>query len=366
MPRDPVYYGSYLALDELLGAQRLESERAGRPAHDEMLFIIVHQAYELWFKQILWELEAVARIFDDDSVRERDIARAVGHLERVGRIQKLIFGQIDVLETMTPLDFLDFRDSLVPASGFQSVQFRLIENLLGMRSEDRLTYGGRSHEAPLTDADRERLDASLERPSLFTLIERWLERTPFLDLGDDFAFRRAYQEAVETMLTHDEAVIDSHHGLSPDEREAERRTIADARSHFGALFDDARHAELVAGGHRRMSLRALQAAILINLYRDEPILHQPFRLLRAVGDIDENLTLWRHRHALMVMRMIGSKTGTGGSSGHDYLRRTATEHRVFRDLVNLATFLVPRSKLPELPEKLRRAMDFRFSGSASE
>lgn len=365
MPREPVYYGSYLALDELLGAQRLESERGGQPAHDEMLFIIVHQAYELWFKQILWELEAVIRIFDGDLVRERDVARAVAHLERIGKIQHLILGQIDVLETMTPLDFLDFRDALVPASGFQSVQFRLIENLLGMRPDTRLTYGGRSHDAPLSDADRQRLEASLDRPSLFTLVERWLERTPFLDLGDEFAFRRSYESAVQSMLDQDEAFIKRQEVLSEAERDAELRTIADARLHFSALFDDARHNELVASGHRRMSLRALRAALLINLYRDEPILHQPFRLLRTLTDIDENLTHWRHRHALMVMRMIGSKTGTGGSSGHDYLRRTAAEHRVYQDLVNLATFLVPRSKLPELPEKLRQAMDFRFSGSTS-
>ena len=365
MPREPVYYGSYLALDELLGAQRLESERSGRPAHDEMLFIIVHQAYELWFKQILWELEAVIRIFDDDAVRERDMARAVAHLERIGKIQHLILGQIDVLETMTPLDFLDFRDALVPASGFQSVQFRLIENLLGMRPDDRLTYGGRSHDAPLSDADRQRLVASLDRPSLFTLVERWLERTPFLDLGDEFAFRRSYESAVQSMLDQDEALIERQEVLSEAEREAELRTIANARLHFSALFDDARHDELVASVRRRMSLRALRAALLINLYRDEPILHQPFRLLRTLTDIDENLTLWRHRHALMVMRMIGSKTGTGGSSGHDYLRRTAAEHRIYQDLVNLATFLVPRSKLPELPEKLSQAMDFRFSGSTS-
>src|SRR5690625_8033291 len=116
MPREPVYYGSYLALDELLGAQRLESERGGQPAHDEMLFIIVHQAYELWFKEILWELEAVIRIFDDDAVRERDVARAVAHLERIGKIQRLILGQFDVLEAMTPLGFLGYWVAIVRGS----------------------------------------------------------------------------------------------------------------------------------------------------------------------------------------------------------------------------------------------------------
>src|SRR5690625_19598 len=109
MPREPVYYGSYLALDELLGAKRLESERSGRRAHDEMLFIIVHQAYELWFKQILWELEAVVRIFDDVAVRERDVARAVAQLGRIGKVQHLILGQIGGREARAPLALHDFR-----------------------------------------------------------------------------------------------------------------------------------------------------------------------------------------------------------------------------------------------------------------
>jgi tryptophan 2,3-dioxygenase len=109
-----------------------------------------------------------------------------------------------------------------------------------------------------------------------------------------------------------------------------------------------------------MSWHALQAALFINLYRDEPVLQIPFQLLGTLMDVDANLTAWRYRHALMVERMIGSKAGTGGSSGHDYLRQTAERHRVFGDLFALSTFFIPRSQLPPLPDELRRAMGYRY------
>ena len=111
-----------------------------------------------------------------------------------------------------------------------------------------------------------------------------------------------------------------------------------------------------------MSRRALQAALFIFLYRDEPALQLPFRMLRALMDIDEQMALWRLRHALMVSRMIGRKVGTGGSSGYDYLRGSAEKHRVFTDLFAIATFLIPRSDLPRLPETVRAQMRYRYEG----
>jgi tryptophan 2,3-dioxygenase len=103
----------------------------------------------------------------------------------------------------------------------------------------------------------------------------------------------------------------------------------------------------------------LLAAVFINLYRDEPILHLPFRLLMALVQLDELFTTWRYRHVMMVQRMIGSKIGTGGSSGSDYLKSTTENNRFFRDLFNLSTFLLPRSALPALPDSLRAALDFK-------
>lgn len=360
----PMYYSEYLGLPRLLSAQHLESEKQGEPAHDEMLFIIVHQAYELWFKQILWELDAVRNVFAEREVRDRDLGTAIARLERIATIQRLLTEQIGIVETMTPLDFLDFRDFLIPASGFQSVQFRLIENRLGMKREARIRYEDDPYVARFRSEDRERVIGAEEEESLFDLVERWLERTPFLH-AEDFDFWQAYRLAVDDMIAGEKQLIQTNTVLSDAEKSAQINRLDETRKHFEALFDEDKHRELVSAGHRRMSLPALQAALLIQVYRDEPILQQPFRLLQTLVDIDENLTSWRHRHALMVLRMIGSKVGTGGSSGHDYLRMTATEHRIFGDLFNLSTFFIRRSHLPELPDRVRQAMDFQFSSPPS-
>src|SRR5262245_62884076 len=130
-PKSTLYYGDYLKLPALLPAQEPESARHGRGAHDEMLFIIVHQTYELWFKQILHELDRVQADFGGEVVEDEYLGRIVRGLERINEILKLLIQQLEVLETMTPLDFLDFRDFLFPASGFQSGQVRLIEIRLG-------------------------------------------------------------------------------------------------------------------------------------------------------------------------------------------------------------------------------------------
>ena len=138
-PYPPQYYHDYLGLDKLLNSQELKSDEYGQHAHDEMLFIIIHQVYELWFKQILYELDSVIDIFGKDDINESHIGTAVSRLNRIIEIQKILIDQIQVLETMSPMDFLDFRDFLIPASGFQSVQFRLVENKLGLKLEDRFS-----------------------------------------------------------------------------------------------------------------------------------------------------------------------------------------------------------------------------------
>src|SRR5690606_8755114 len=132
-------------------------------------------------------------------------------------------------------------------------------------------------------------------------------------------------------------------------REEQLASHRDTLGGFDALFDRDRHDELVAQGARQLSYDAFLAALLITLYRDEPIFHLPFQLLVALVDIDEGFTTWRYRHALMVRRMIGDKIGTGGTSGHQYLRKGAERHRAFGDLFELPTFCIPRSALPRLP-----------------
>ena len=358
-PRDPVDYGEYLHLRELLSSQTPKSAQAGAEAHDEMLFIVVHQAYELWFKQILHELGSVMELFRHHSVDERKVGVAVARLERVVEIQEILIDQLRVLETMTPLDFLEFRDLLVPASGFQSVQFRRIENRLGVRHGSRAPLEKTPAPAKITDAEHEGLGSSVDEPSLFDLVERWLERTPFLELPA-FQFWEQYAAAVSRMLEADRATIATNPTLSPAERETQLRELERTSQSFAAVLDEAAHERLREAGERRLSHRATRAALFIHLYRDQPILHLPFRLLRTLVDVDELLSTWRYRHALMVHRMIGTKIGTGGSSGHHYLLNTVERNKVFTDLFNLSTFLISRSALPVLPADIERRLGFYF------
>jgi len=352
-----LYYGDYLGLNKILSAQELESGKNGDAAHDEMLFIIVHQTYELWFKQILWEIDGALKKLGQDVVEEKALGSTVAHLERIVSIQRVLTLQIDVLETMTPLDFLDFRDDLVPASGFQSAQWRLVENKMGMRKKDRHAFTKTSYTSRFSEADKDQVESSESEPTVFNLIESWLERTPFIRFGE-YDFWDAYEGAVAKMLASDKTLISDNPVLTDDEKESQLKSLAKTEIHFAALFNAETYNALLDKGEQRLSHKALQAALLIHLYRDEPILHLPYRLLHVLVDIDENFTTWRHRHALMAKRMIGTKIGTGGSSGHEYLRKAAEHNRVFGDLTNLSTFFIPRSELPELPEDVTRELGF--------
>lgn len=352
------YYAEYLRLDRILDAQYPAADEEGVQAHDEMLFIIVHQAYELWFKQIIFELDSVQTLMAQANVPARDLVVAESRLRRIHEIQKLMLSQLDVLETMKAIDFLDFRDLIVPASGFQSFQFREIEARLGLRAEDRPGFGRDNYTRRLEPEHRERVHAAESTPALFDLVNDWLGRTPYLEHGD-FAFWAEYQVAVTDMLGEERTVIERNPGLGDAERAAELKRHDALAAHFAGMFEAETYAGLERKGPRRLSHRAFQAALLINLYRDEPVFQIPFRVLSVLMDIEEALTLWRYRHALMAERMIGGRIGTGGSSGPDYLREGAARGRVFADLFFIATCMIGRSRLPALPpelvERLRQA-----------
>ena len=228
-------YGTYLKVSELLDLQHGLSRE-----HDELLFIVAHQVYELWFKVVLDELEATRGRIDSD-----DIFFARHHLRRVHVIERLLIEQIEVLETMSPQDFLAFRSQLAPASGFQSVQFREIEFLSGLKDAKYMAR---------------------------------IEGTP--------------------------------EEMSRLQRRLDERSLADA---FHSLVE------------RRGS------PSLLEIFRDRERYGDLFDLCEALLDHDEAFAHWRARHVLMVERQIGSKTGTGGSSGARYLRSTL-EKRFFPEL----------------------------------
>ncbi|MBV8434611.1 MAG: tryptophan 2,3-dioxygenase [Candidatus Eremiobacteraeota bacterium] len=158
-------YGSYLKVDDLLSLQRPLSQPAH---HDEMLFIVIHQVYELWFKQLLHELVAAMAALDRD-----DLLRVTKHFRRIHTIQRLLEQQVDILETMTPQEFNAFRDHLNPASGFQSIQFREVEFACGLRRSDVLKY------VELDDAQRARLERRASEPSLYDHLKALLKRRGF-------------------------------------------------------------------------------------------------------------------------------------------------------------------------------------------
>ncbi|MCB0361442.1 MAG: tryptophan 2,3-dioxygenase [Bdellovibrionales bacterium] len=358
-PYPPIQYHDYLKLDDILKAQSLRSEEFGNAAHDEMLFIITHQTYELWFKQILYEIDSVITIFSSDRVREENMGLAVSRLQRVIEIQKILIDQIRIMETMTPLDFLDFREYLYPASGFQSFQFRLVENKLGLESQRRLAYNQSSYRDYLQPHQAAQLAHAETEMSLFDGVEKWLERTPFLQIGS-FNFWQSYREAVMKMFDDEKEVVSNNPNLGDEAREFNIKGIEDSRNLFESLFNSKSYEESLKQGQWRLSYKAIHAALFIQLYRHLPGLQLPFRLITSLLDIDELMTSWRSRHALMAKRMIGTKIGTGGSSGYQYLREATESHKIFTDFFQLTTFFIPKSSLPDLPEEIKMKLRFNY------
>jgi len=239
-------YAKYLKLDDLLS---LQAARSDPPEHDEMLFIVIHQTYELWFKLMLHEIEKINRDFDAG-----DLFSAIHTFKRLRTVMKTLVAQLDILETMTPMSFTSFRDRLEDASGFQSVQFRALEFALGFKRPETLKY----HSEP---AARQLLEDRLNEPSL----------------SDHFSV------FVRLQYASDQAAQPADHSSPTTEPD-------------GPLPD-----------------------VLFALYRRRPELTILFELMT---DFDEGLQEWRYRHIKLVERTIGSKRGTGGSPGVEFLKES--------------------------------------------
>lgn len=329
-----VHYHDYLQLDKILNAQFPESDKRNQPAHDEMLFIVIHQAYELWFKQLHVEVDSVAAIMNRPSLNDNspELQTVVHRLNRCITILRVLVQQLDIMETMTPMDFLDFRDMLRPASGFQSWQFKELEAKLGLKFEHR--HGKEYYTSQLRPEHIGIIKKAETATSLLEMVNQWLERMPLSPaVSDDPAsFWQVYRGAYRDSLA-----------------EAERNNLA----HFDGLF--------LQEGKRedgQLSGRACRAALFIMLYRGYPLLQLPFQLLNALLEIDEQLSSWRYRHMNMVHRMIGTRIGTGGSTGKDYLKAAADKHYIFREIAQLNSYLLERRKLPVLDAGLEKKLGF--------
>jgi tryptophan 2,3-dioxygenase len=353
MQQNSMYYGSYLQLDKIIDAQSPESFKEGNiPAHDEMLFIIIHQAYELWFKQILFELDFCKTVFSKESINDNseDLNLVLHRLKRVNKILHLLNQQVEVLDTMTPLDFLAFRNLLTPSSGFQSVQFRLIEATLGLQMQERhhKDYYKRTNEGGFTQTDYHQINNQETSSSIQQLINNWLERLPFfepsywsVDNSNQANFIEQYQQIYKSNLTEREAgkIIDFNYVFLEEDHES---------------LDDATKKNL----RNSFSSKALRAALFITLYRDFPLFHTSFSILDTLIETDNLMATWRHKHMVMVKRMIGMRVGTGNTSGSGYLQGALQNHFIFKDLTALSTYLIERRKLPELPKALIQKLGY--------
>jgi tryptophan 2,3-dioxygenase len=240
-------YATYLKLDQLL---RLQEPRSSPAEHDEMLFIVSHQAYELWFKLQLHELEKIRQ-----DLMDNHLYGAIASFKRVRTIMKVMVEQVDILETLTPMSFNSFRDRLETASGFQSSQFREFEFLLGYKREDMLRF---------------------HQPDTL-----------------------AYQQMVRRL--HEPSVVDAFY------RFLEQRGVT--------IPDELRH--------RNITLPTVPNEVveegILRLYKTQPDLEILFELMT---DFDEGFQEWRYRHIKLVERSIGSKKGTGGSLGVEFLKKS--------------------------------------------
>jgi|694.fasta_scaffold131772_2 tryptophan 2,3-dioxygenase len=334
--RKPVYYSEYLQLPTILNAQAPESAKENIKADDEMLFIIIHQTYELWFKQILHELGIIRSVFKQETIdnSSADIYNSVHRAKRIIKIMELMVNQMSIMETMTPLDFLDFRDLLRPASGFQSIQFKIIEATLGLAYDQR--HGKGYYLSQLSQHDIDLVKQAESEESLLSLINKWLERMPYANDAQHWNqndFWNQYEAAYSNSL-----------------QESEKDNVKTFRS----LFMDAEQYP----NDRKMSMKACQNALFIILYRDYPLFHLPYELLSTLLEVDEQLGLWRQRHIHMVQRTIGKRVGTGGSTGAAYLKAAADTHYVFKELAELTSFLLPRNALPKLPDTLIKNLSY--------
>ncbi len=336
-----INYHDYLQLDKILNAQDPVSTRNNISAHDEMLFIIIHQTYELWFKQLHHEADAALHILRTPSLNDNspELQTIVHRLHRMVVIIKVLIHQIDILETMTPMDFLDFRDMIRPASGFQSWQFKLLEAKLGLKYEHR--HGQEYYTTLLKQEHIDQIKMAEAGQSILQLVNEWLERMPLFD---------------DQVLWKTEVGKNEPHPFWEDYKKRYANSLADAEKNNMDSFDE------VFFNQRDVSFafssKANRSALFILLYRGYPLLHLPFQLLNNLLEIDEQLSMWRYRHMNMVHRMIGTRIGTGGSSGKDYLKTAADKHYVFKELAQLTSFLLERSRLPKLPRAVEEKLGF--------
>ncbi len=335
--------------------------------HDEHLFILVHQVFELWFKQILWEMEYVRNTligFRDPLLpaRPREInpvARCVQRLSRADAIMRLATEGYGIMETMDPADFLEFRDFLSPSSGFQSVQLREIEIILGLKDEERLACAGRHYrEAFMANGDNKTgiFDHRLREHTLKDGLYLWLRTHPPSTRLD--AFLHAYFSVIDTQnsekskdFEEEMTLLEKMLARTTDKRELTYLQDLVEKAKFGRTLarnstEDVRlfFADPLLGPQRT-------AILYLFTYHTHHAARESAALVNGLLLFEQGVILWRQRHARMVEMFIGRRPGTGGSSGVEYIDNTAQQYRIFTDLWRIRSLCVARSKLNFDPEE---------------
>lgn len=356
-PAKPTNYWDYIRVEEVLSLQGGLNETEDELDNSEVLFITVHQIYELWFKLVLREMRSLRDFFHQERVEEQAMSNAARSIKRVVTVLRQCVTHFEVIETLTTREYLGFRDKLMPASGFQSAQLRQIEILMGLDDTERVPLGLdesymdalRAHDGTESPAYLRVQAAKLDTPSLAQAIEAWLFRTP---IGGKYAHEEGAEAALQRFV--DDYV--GAHARTVDKSAAlalARAFTPSDRERLGARYAKEKAAieEFLApdgGGGRRQRVRA--AMIFLVSYRELPLLAWPREVLDGLIELEQVFVIFRQRHARMVERVIGRRTGTGGSEGVDYLDRTALNYRVFRDLWAVRTYQIPSEMNPDLEQ----------------
>jgi tryptophan 2,3-dioxygenase len=333
----------------------------------EHLFILIHQTFELWFKQILWELEYVRNCmigYRDPllpaSPSERNpLARCVQRVSRADKIMRLATEGYGIMESMDPADFLEFRDFLSPSSGFQSVQLREIEILLGLKDEERLACAGRHYrEAFMANGDNKtpvfdrRLGEHNLKSGLYVFLRRHVPTTRLAE------FLATYFEVINTQnsekskdFEEEMALLEKMRARTTDTRELAYLADLVEKAKFGRTL--ARNSSSDIKAFFSDPMLGIQRASILYLftYHTHPSCTLMASFVNSFLLLEQSILLWRQRHARMVEMFIGRRPGTGGSSGVEYIDQTAAQYRIFTDLWRIRSLCVARSKLHFDPDQ---------------
>jgi len=348
----PTHYGSYLGIPQLLmnqeGEAQCKPEGKGLMHHEELTFIVIHQVFELWFKLTIADMEKSRSLLGgiesaDVDTRHQRLDQVNHYLRRAEAIFRHVMEGFGLMETMHPADFIEFRDYLIPASGFQSVQFRTLEQIFGVQRQTRAMVNGKEVFEYLEADEQKKLATEAEVPSFNVLVEELLAR---IHVPENF--KKVYFETTERVLRQQQFDIAK---APAGDKVAEKHVTTGLETTRSMLEEPVEWSEGLHCANDKEAERytkAVLAALFVSSYRNEP----KYALLASFIDqliaTEQAMLIWRGRHMHMAERMIGRRAGTGGTgSGVGYLDMTR-RYRIFHCLWLVRKLFIRASALPPL------------------